>query len=354
MSPSRENVPNLITRLVDDVILVVHSSRDPTDQEWADYLRVIRETATPQDRVPLMRVLVVTAGGAPTRKQRRMHQSTCRDLDTTRTPLAVVTSSLHVKSVVTGFGLFGLNTRAFDPEDAASGLRWLALDAPRCRQLAAALEATVEIVDGGPEARRLVEALHGLAREAAPEARLRAERQRIARDLHDGLGSALAGLQWRMRVVAADDRGRSADVGAELEALGARLEGVLDELRGVVWTMSAAEWEWSSVASYTISRVQQLDARGALRRYHTEGDPRQRLPRAVVLRLIRETLAEVRVALDDASESRLAFELKATRRELEATVSVHRDAGASPRSGPAPRVVRIPLDGPCGAARRCR
>jgi signal transduction histidine kinase len=63
------------------------------------------------------------------------------------------------------------------------------------------------------------------------EIRVRQERTRIARDLHDGVGAELAALAWRLRTLALD--ARPSDEGAFL-ALERRVVKASDELRDVV------------------------------------------------------------------------------------------------------------------------
>lgn len=63
------------------------------------------------------------------------------------------------------------------------------------------------------------------------EALLRQDRERLARELHDGIGADIMALVFRLR------REARATSSAQTARLAERAQGLLDELRGVVWSL---------------------------------------------------------------------------------------------------------------------
>lgn len=103
--------------------------------------------------------------------------------------------------------------------------------------------------------RRLAAADAERARVAAElaELRVREERSRIAREIHDGLGTDLAAIDWRLR-----NLGRT---GVDVETLLARLAHGSAELRAIVWAMRVPSRTWHELVGYIRERV--IDVCGA-------------------------------------------------------------------------------------------
>ena len=93
-----------------------------------------------------------------------------------------------------------------------------------------------------------------LAAELA-ETRVREERERIARDIHDGLGADLAALDWRLRGLRSD-----ATLKHEVDDLVARLGQGAAELRTIVWALRTPTRSWPEVVAYIRQRAQEMCA----------------------------------------------------------------------------------------------
>lgn len=91
-----------------------------------------------------------------------------------------------------------------------------------------------------------------LAAELA-DVRVREERQRIARDIHDGLGADLAAIDWRLRGLRADPA-----IAADVDELVARLGQGSAELRTIVWALRTPSRSWSEIVAYLRQRAQEL------------------------------------------------------------------------------------------------
>jgi signal transduction histidine kinase len=91
-----------------------------------------------------------------------------------------------------------------------------------------------------------------LAAELA-ETRVREERERIARDIHDGLGADLAALDWRLRGLRSD-----AALKHEVDDLVARLGQGAAELRTIVWALRTPPRSWAEVVAYIRQRAQEM------------------------------------------------------------------------------------------------
>jgi signal transduction histidine kinase len=88
--------------------------------------------------------------------------------------------------------------------------------------------------------------------------RVTEERSRIARDLHDGVGSELAALVWRLRRLATDPGTGSAKLEDELVAMERRVRNVLGDLRQVVLDLRPAPASWAETIKALRERCQEL------------------------------------------------------------------------------------------------
>src|SRR5690242_20596822 len=99
----------LAFKVIDDLLLAVHSNRPPLTDEWDEYIREHQRLAREGRRVS---ILVFTEGGAPNSAQRAaLKAAVTGDLKT-----AIVTGSVAVRGVVTAFNWLGWSSmRAFAP-----------------------------------------------------------------------------------------------------------------------------------------------------------------------------------------------------------------------------------------------
>jgi signal transduction histidine kinase len=100
------------------------------------------------------------------------------------------------------------------------------------------------------------------------------ERARIARDLHDGVGTELSSLFWQLQSL---KRSASPEVEASLDSLTQRISQSTDELRNTVWELRATSLDWPDLVAHLRSRCLTLAGDEAVLSFTTSG----REPRAI-------------------------------------------------------------------------
>jgi hypothetical protein len=109
--------------VIDRLFLVVYGTENPTDEEWNEYLDLVRRhgiTRTMQ--------LVVTDGGEPSAPQRRTLNQL---LGGYPVPVAVVSGSVRVRGTVTALSWFNRQIRAFPPSALRDAVAYLEIPASR-------------------------------------------------------------------------------------------------------------------------------------------------------------------------------------------------------------------------------
>lgn len=140
------------------------------------------------------------------------------------------------------------------------------------------------------------------------EVKVRDERLRIARDLHDGLGADLAAVAWRAQVI----RHESADV-ATKDDLGGIIERAsqgVDELRSVVWALRAPERRWIDVVDYLRVRCEELCAGRVTFTLRDTGEPLAPLSGEVSMHLVRMIQESVRNAVRHSGARSISVDLE--------------------------------------------
>lgn len=156
-----------------------------------------------------------------------------------------------------------------------------------------------------------------LAAELA-DARVREERERIARDIHDGLGADLAALDWRLRSLRGD---AGSELDHEIDELVGRLAHGASELRAIVWALRTPSRRWSEIVAYLRQRVVELGASTARVEITDEGDGGvSTWPGELALDYLRAVLELVHNASRHAQASRIMVVLRASPDHLEAIV----------------------------------
>jgi serine/threonine protein kinase len=109
------------------VLLALHTARAPSDDEWRGWVAMI-ETIANDNRFDLARTsnLVITDGGAPNTAQRTL-VNTLIAQGKTLPAVAVVTSSMIVRSMIRGFSIFNPNIAVFAPVQIAKAAEFLGL-----------------------------------------------------------------------------------------------------------------------------------------------------------------------------------------------------------------------------------
>jgi signal transduction histidine kinase len=121
-----------------------------------------------------------------------------------------------------------------------------------------------------------------------------AERQRIARDLHDGLCNSLTGLHMRLAVLGA--RHSDPAIAEELSVLGTEIESLLHDLRTVVWGMRSGDPSWQQLVAHLRGRLAEIV--GGPVTIELEGAAEgERVPRALALALVKRVGSGCREAM---------------------------------------------------------
>ncbi|MBE2250915.1 MAG: hypothetical protein IAE78_15365 [Myxococcus sp.] len=82
------------------------------------------------------------------------------------------------------------------------------------------------------------------------------ERARIARDLHDGVGTELSSLFWQLQSLRA--AATTPEAMAVFDALSSRITQSTDELRSVVWELRATSLSWPELLAHLRTRCSEL------------------------------------------------------------------------------------------------
>ncbi len=113
-------MPEVVSRTIDNVVILVHSANPPTDTEWNEIIELQRNN--PSDKT-----LVVSAGGGPTNPQRmRMKEAIKGKQDNPM--VAVVTESRVVRGIVKAMSWFNPGIRSFNPDQLGDALTYLDID----------------------------------------------------------------------------------------------------------------------------------------------------------------------------------------------------------------------------------
>ena len=120
-------VANIAFARVRKCYVLVQNKNAATDEEWSKWVAFVSKGG--EVSVPSMRVLIFSAGGSPTPKQRAsihaLMPKTGGGVET-----AIVTASFVGRSVVGAMNLFNPKVRAFSPERVSDALDYLDVAAP--------------------------------------------------------------------------------------------------------------------------------------------------------------------------------------------------------------------------------
>ncbi|MFO0683225.1 MAG: hypothetical protein U0234_14305 [Sandaracinus sp.] len=123
--------------------VLVQGERDATDEEWSRWVDFVVRGGNDLQRD--IRVLVISAGGSPTPKQRaRIHEVMPRMGG--GIPTAIVTSSRIGRAVVSTMALFNSEVRAFAPSELDRAVAYLGVpeaSRPALRASVVRLHATL-------------------------------------------------------------------------------------------------------------------------------------------------------------------------------------------------------------------
>ncbi len=114
---------NIAIKVVDRLFIVVYGARNPSDDEWQDYLDLVEAQGI--DRTMQ---LIFSDGGEPTSTQRRLLNEL---LGGRPVPVAVVSASARVRGTVTALSWFNRRIRAFPPSGLRDALEYLEIPLSR-------------------------------------------------------------------------------------------------------------------------------------------------------------------------------------------------------------------------------
>ena len=114
---------NVAIKVIDRLFLVVYGAANPTDEEWDEYLDLVKRHG-----IERTMQLIFTDGGEPSAPQRRV----LNELLGGRTvPVAVVSGSVRVRGTVTALSWFNRKIRAFPPSALRDALAYLEIPVSR-------------------------------------------------------------------------------------------------------------------------------------------------------------------------------------------------------------------------------
>lgn len=148
---------------------------------------------------------------------------------------------------------------------------------------------------------------------------IKQERARIARDLHDGLGTDMTSLLWQVRTLQTEARGT--EWGNRLQPLIDRLCAGVDELRGVVWAMRAQPRTWPELVSELSERCAGLCRQAAFTVQSSGGTADQVIAGDVAGAVVRIALEAVRNADRHATARAITLGISITGDVLRVEVS---------------------------------
>lgn len=115
------------------------------------------------------------------------------------------------------------------------------------------------------------------------------ERERIGRDLHDGLGAELASLVYRVQELDLPQ--------AQRDELAGRVHDVLEELRSVVWLLRRERRTFGELLAWLRTRCRELGAGVVRVQFEVDGDEHLELPGELGMHIVRVVLESVRNAV---------------------------------------------------------
>jgi hypothetical protein len=125
-----DTLPSLVFEYLKDLnlMVLVQGTVPPTDQEWDAHIRAVMSAPTD----PPFRVLVVSRGAHPSRAQQQRLIAQVRNR---KTKVAVVTSAIGVRFVVSILALMNPHMRSFQPEERGAALQYLGLTQEQAKQV---------------------------------------------------------------------------------------------------------------------------------------------------------------------------------------------------------------------------
>jgi hypothetical protein len=123
------------------VAVALHTSTPPSKAEWSEWMRLVRTIPLEQ-----LHILVFTDGGAPNTVQRGEFTD---HLAGRAAPIAVVSSTLVVRSIVTAISWFNPQIKVFAPADASSAMQFVNIAPPQQADFLRGVADAAAALEGG-------------------------------------------------------------------------------------------------------------------------------------------------------------------------------------------------------------
>jgi hypothetical protein len=128
---------NLVMRRVGRTVVMVQNAETPTDEEWNEFLRIVKTDASG------MRLLVMTDGGSPNAAQRKRLEVT---LGGALPLVAVVSDNIKIRFVAATIALFHRTHGLFSKSDKPKAFEHLRLDKTEWRPIENAIEDLIPLL----------------------------------------------------------------------------------------------------------------------------------------------------------------------------------------------------------------
>lgn len=117
-------------RLVGNVILAVHTTAEPTSDEWDEYIAYCRRAAKLfGDDLSPCRQLLLTDGGGPNPAQRAAILKATENMPgAAGVPRAVISTSHFVRGIVTALTWLERNVKLFEPDQIHQAIAFLGIE----------------------------------------------------------------------------------------------------------------------------------------------------------------------------------------------------------------------------------
>jgi hypothetical protein len=153
-------VRNAAFKLVHNVGICVHNARNPSKQEWDEYLAVsqsVKDVAG--EDVSNFKQLIFTDGGGPNSAQRTASTDLAKGVKSAeKIKVAVVSRSIVARGIVTAFRWLGFPLRSFTPEQLAAAFAFIAVSDAEAMDICAAVEELCATIHGPVRSASWVEA----------------------------------------------------------------------------------------------------------------------------------------------------------------------------------------------------
>ncbi len=144
MSPAttkeRTAMRNMMTLAFDfkgrKALVALHTKQSPTDEEWAEYMKLVMEL---RDPINGQLGMAFTDGGSPNTKQRNLLATQIKGA---KLRGVVLSSNAMVRGVVTALSWVNPNIKSFHPGQVAQALQYLNLPSEAIGDLSKVIAAT--------------------------------------------------------------------------------------------------------------------------------------------------------------------------------------------------------------------